>query len=92
MVLLNLKDNNSFRQSWKNFKKHVDEKFEQFEQLHKDMASIHKNKAWIKLRDQELAVWLATIHMESSASGLMQNYHLEFPDSDSLIAFELAWS
>lgn len=94
MVQLSLQDEKTkeFITSWKNFNSHVHGVFDA--SSYSQLAEYKKSKVWQRVRDQELAKWKATLvsHHRNPPFSMRDQKFLEFPDQESLMAFELAWS
>lgn len=88
MILALRNDQGHVISTWSNFRRHVDEKYQE---QHVTTSMIQKGKLWMRVRDQELAVWKAQLITGHDPKGY-RSYHLEFAHPDDLTAFVLAWS
>lgn len=75
---------------WRNFCEHL---HAQIQVRQPDLPDRAYQMEWKKSRDLHLAQWQAQLcSPRPTASGLIKSAYLEFPDAESLLAFELAWS
>lgn len=82
------------RVSWDRFCDHV---YDQIDLAHPQIGQSPQSiqiTVWREVRDQELLKWQAVLehHPHAWSNENVNQYYLEFPDDDALVAFEMAWS
>lgn len=72
---------------WRNFCEHL---HAQIQVLQPDLPDRAYQIEWMKYRDSHLTQWQA--QLSGTGTRAIKAAYLEFPDAESLMAFQLAWS